>query len=182
MKAKQIQELSNNELMSKLVDLKKEMFNLRFSHATGQLSNPMQMVICKKDIARVKTIMRERELTEEAKAKKKAEDIALKPVEARKSRNEKLKIVKKEAKSKVVPAEAIETEEVSEAVAVDNQTATQEVEATPEISSVKSKPKTKTTPKAAAEKVLKAEKSVKKEDNIAKTSKAKADVGAAKTE
>jgi len=55
-------ELKNDELNVKLKELKQELFNLRFSHATGQLSNPMQMVKCKKDIARVKTVLREREL------------------------------------------------------------------------------------------------------------------------
>jgi len=62
MRAKQLIELNNDELLAKLGDLKKELFNLRFSHATGQLSNPMQMVVCKKDIARCKTILREREI------------------------------------------------------------------------------------------------------------------------
>lgn len=62
MKANKVRELTNDELVSKLADLKKELFNLRLSHATGQLSNPLQLVTCKKDIARVKTILHEREL------------------------------------------------------------------------------------------------------------------------
>ena len=61
MKAKEIREMKSDELIVKLNDLKQELFNLRFSHATGQLNNPMQMVACKKDIARIKTILRERE-------------------------------------------------------------------------------------------------------------------------
>lgn len=61
MKAKDIREMKSEELIVKLNDLKQELFNLRFSHTTGQLNNPMQMVACKKDIARIKTILRERE-------------------------------------------------------------------------------------------------------------------------
>ena len=61
MKAKEIREMKSDELIVKLNDLKQELFNLRFSHATGQLNNPMQMAACKKDIARIKTILRERE-------------------------------------------------------------------------------------------------------------------------
>lgn len=62
MKAKQLHELKDEELVVKLNELKQELFNLRFSHATGQLANPMQMTVCKRDIARVKTILREREV------------------------------------------------------------------------------------------------------------------------
>ncbi len=66
MKAKEIHEMKDEELAVKLTELKQELFNLRFSHATGQLNNPMQMVNCKRDIARVKTVMRERELKKAA--------------------------------------------------------------------------------------------------------------------
>ncbi|MDR2201445.1 MAG: 50S ribosomal protein L29 [Clostridiales bacterium] len=66
MRAKEIHEMKSDELVLKLEDLKKELFNLRFSHTTGQLSNPMQMVACKKDIARVKTVLRERDLAKKA--------------------------------------------------------------------------------------------------------------------
>ncbi len=64
MKSKDFRELTNDELNSKLKELKTEHFNLRFSHATGQLSNPMMLNNVKKDIARVLTILRERELKE----------------------------------------------------------------------------------------------------------------------
>ncbi len=60
MRATNIRELNNEELVAKLADLKKELFNLRLSHATGQLGNPIQLSVVKKDIARVKTIIRER--------------------------------------------------------------------------------------------------------------------------
>ena len=62
MKAKQIHEMTMEELTTKLGELKAELFNLRFRHATNQLQNPMLIVNCKKDIARVKTVIREREL------------------------------------------------------------------------------------------------------------------------
>lgn len=66
MKAKEIRELSIDELGTKLKDLKQELFNLRFQHATNQLDNPLVIVAVKKDIARVKTIIRERELKDNA--------------------------------------------------------------------------------------------------------------------
>ena len=64
MKVNEIRDLSYEELVQKLADLKAELFNLRFQHATSQLDNPMQLVEVKKSIARVKTIMREIELKE----------------------------------------------------------------------------------------------------------------------
>ena len=71
MKAKQVHDMTTEELKLKLASLKKELFNLRFSHATGQLSNPMVMVTCKRDIARVLTVLRQRELAENAKVSEK---------------------------------------------------------------------------------------------------------------
>ena len=62
MKASEIKELSELELEQKLNDLKAELFNLRFQHAINQLENPMRLGHVKKDIARVKTIIRQREL------------------------------------------------------------------------------------------------------------------------
>ena len=59
-------DMQDSELTAKLAELKQELFNLRFSHATGQLSNPMQLKRCKRDIARVKTVIRERELAKKA--------------------------------------------------------------------------------------------------------------------
>lgn len=60
MKAKDLRELQTAELESKLGELKEELFNLRFQHATGQLENPMRIRQVKKDYARVKTILGER--------------------------------------------------------------------------------------------------------------------------
>lgn len=62
MKANKIRDLSSNELEQKLLELKGELFNLRFQMATGQLENPMKIKDIRKSIARVKTILREREL------------------------------------------------------------------------------------------------------------------------
>lgn len=62
MKANEIRELSGEELTAKLVDLKKDLFNLRLQHAINQLDNPNKIVEVKRDIARIQTIIREREL------------------------------------------------------------------------------------------------------------------------
>ena len=62
MKAKELRQLSDTELKNKLNELKAELFNLRFQLATGQLDNPARIKQVRKDIARVKTIMRKREL------------------------------------------------------------------------------------------------------------------------
>ena len=64
MKASEIRNLSVQELNEKLSDLKSELFNLRFQHAINQLETPMRLGAVKKDIARVKTIIREKELAE----------------------------------------------------------------------------------------------------------------------
>jgi len=61
MKASEIRDLSERELTEKLSDLKAELFNLRFQHAINQLENPMRLNHVKKDIARVKTVIRQRE-------------------------------------------------------------------------------------------------------------------------
>ncbi len=61
MKAKNIRELSQKELVNTLNDLKNELFNLRFQHATGQLENPLKIKSVKRDIARVNTVIRELE-------------------------------------------------------------------------------------------------------------------------
>jgi len=62
MKANKVREMAVNELEQKLVELKGELFNLRFQMATGQLENPVKVREVKKSIARIKTILREKEL------------------------------------------------------------------------------------------------------------------------
>ena len=62
MKANEVRKMSVAELETKLTDLKKDLFTLRMQHATNQLDNPVQISLVKKDIARVQTIIREKQL------------------------------------------------------------------------------------------------------------------------
>lgn len=62
MKANKLRDMTTQELSTKLTELKSELFNLRFQLATGQLENPMKVKSVRKDIARVQTILREKEL------------------------------------------------------------------------------------------------------------------------
>ena len=62
MKAKEVKEMTNAELTEKLAALKSDLFNLRFRLASGQLESPVSIRTCKKDIARVNTEIRAREL------------------------------------------------------------------------------------------------------------------------
>lgn len=66
MKAKEIRDLTTEELARKVDDLKEELFNLRFQLATGQLDNPLRIKNVRRDIARAKTVLRERGLKQEA--------------------------------------------------------------------------------------------------------------------
>ena len=62
MELNKIREMTDIELSAELDKMKQELFNLRFQHVTGQLENPILLRDTKRDIARVKTIMREKEL------------------------------------------------------------------------------------------------------------------------
>jgi len=62
MELKKMRTMTDVELNAELQKMKKELFNLRFQHVTGQLENPVKMRELKKDIARVKTVLREKEL------------------------------------------------------------------------------------------------------------------------
>jgi large subunit ribosomal protein L29 len=62
MKASQLRDKSDSELIEQERELREELFNLRFQYSTGQLENTMAIVRVKKDIARVKTVLRERTL------------------------------------------------------------------------------------------------------------------------
>ncbi len=64
MKANEIRKKTNDELALELNELKSELFKLRFQYATNQLENPLKMKSVRRDIARVKTILREREIKE----------------------------------------------------------------------------------------------------------------------
>lgn len=61
MKATEIRKMSSEDLEAKLAELKKDLFFLRMQHATNQLDNPIKINAVKKDIARIKTIIREKE-------------------------------------------------------------------------------------------------------------------------
>ena len=61
MKANEIRNMTTSELEGKLVELKKDLFFLRMQHATNQLDNPGKIAVVKKDIARIKTLIREKE-------------------------------------------------------------------------------------------------------------------------
>lgn len=67
MKASQLRDKSDSELIEQERELREELFNLRFQYSTGQLENTMAIVRVKKDIARVKTVLRERTLRGEGK-------------------------------------------------------------------------------------------------------------------
>lgn len=60
MKAEELREATDEELQEKEEELRRELFNLRFQLATAQIENPMRVRVVKKDIARIKTILRER--------------------------------------------------------------------------------------------------------------------------
>lgn len=60
MKAQELRELSDDELLSKEEELKDQLFKLSFQHALGQLENAMKLKAIKRDIARIKTILREK--------------------------------------------------------------------------------------------------------------------------
>lgn len=62
MELKKMREMTVVELNAELKKMKNELFNLRFQHVTGQLENPIKMRDTKKDIARIKTVIREKEL------------------------------------------------------------------------------------------------------------------------
>jgi large subunit ribosomal protein L29 len=62
MKAKELRELTPEEIKKKEKDLKEELFNLRFQHSTGQLENTARMKMIKKDVAKTETVLREKEL------------------------------------------------------------------------------------------------------------------------
>ncbi|EPD67825.1 50S ribosomal protein L29 [Corynebacterium pyruviciproducens] len=60
--ASELRTLDNSQLVERLKESKEELFNLRFQHATGQLTNNRRLGVVKKDIARIYTVLREREL------------------------------------------------------------------------------------------------------------------------
>ena len=67
MKVKEIRELSTEEINKKLVEAKEELFNLRFQQATGSLEKPSRIRELRHEVARLKTVLREREIEEASK-------------------------------------------------------------------------------------------------------------------
>ena len=67
MKAKEVREMDSEKIVSSIKSLKEELFNLRFQSVANKLENPMRFRVVKKDIARMKTILREREIKEKTK-------------------------------------------------------------------------------------------------------------------
>jgi len=67
MKVKEIRELTTEQIVAKIKESKEELFNLRFQQATGNLEKPSRIRELRHDVARLKTVLRERELTEEVK-------------------------------------------------------------------------------------------------------------------
>ncbi|NLM18510.1 MAG: 50S ribosomal protein L29 [Clostridiaceae bacterium] len=67
MKVTELREMTVAELNQELLELKEQLFKLRFQHATNQLDNPLELKMVRRDIARVKTILREFEIAEEKK-------------------------------------------------------------------------------------------------------------------
>jgi large subunit ribosomal protein L29 len=62
MKGKDLKELTKEELLKKKKDTKEELFNLRFQHSTGQLENTARLKLLKKDVAKIETVLRQKEL------------------------------------------------------------------------------------------------------------------------
>lgn len=67
MKTTELRKMTAEDLGKELLELKEQLFKLRFQHATNQLENPMELKTVRREIARVKTILREMELAEEKK-------------------------------------------------------------------------------------------------------------------
>jgi large subunit ribosomal protein L29 len=70
MKAAQVHDLKDDELLAKLIDAKQEAFNLRFRHATGELENTARLGVARRDIAKLLTVARERGIDVERELKK----------------------------------------------------------------------------------------------------------------
>ena len=70
MKAAEVHDMKDDELVAKLLDAKQEAFNLRFRHATGELENTARLGVAKRDIAKLRTIARERGIDVEKELKR----------------------------------------------------------------------------------------------------------------
>ena len=70
MKAAQVHDLKDDELVAKLIDAKQEAFNLRFRHATGELENTSRLAVARRDVAKLLTVARERGIDVERELKR----------------------------------------------------------------------------------------------------------------
>jgi large subunit ribosomal protein L29 len=70
MKAAEVHDMKDDELVAKLIDAKQEAFNLRFRHATGELENTARLGVAKRDIAKLMTVARERGIDVERELKR----------------------------------------------------------------------------------------------------------------
>ena len=70
MKAAQVHDLKDDELLAKLIDAKEEAFNLRFRHATGELENTSRLAVARRDVAKLLTVARERGINVERELKR----------------------------------------------------------------------------------------------------------------
>ncbi len=68
MKASELREMTDDELVQRLSETRKQLFNLRFQHATGQLDNPRKLRLVRQDIARIMTVQEERNFAGEQEA------------------------------------------------------------------------------------------------------------------
>jgi large subunit ribosomal protein L29 len=84
MKVSEIREQTKQELEAKLLDIKKSLFNLKFQKATGQLESPVKIRNLRKDIARIETLLKEKELNEKDNIKKPDDNKKAKKKEIRK--------------------------------------------------------------------------------------------------
>jgi large subunit ribosomal protein L29 len=73
-KATELRELSDDDLLRRMEEAKEELFNLRFQRATGQLDNPARMKVLRREVARIATVIREREIERELDAIAEAAD------------------------------------------------------------------------------------------------------------
>ena len=123
MKASEIRELSRSELETKISEVKKNMFNLKFQKASGQLDNPMKIKSFKKDVALIETIAREQELginivKETEKSVKSVKAKKVKEVKAKKVKEVKVKKVKEVKAKKIKEVKAKEKKDVAKTEAV----------------------------------------------------------------
>ena len=104
MKASEIRELSRSELETKMSEVKKSIFNLKFQKASGQLDNPMKIKNLKKDVALIETIAREQELgIKNVKVSvKKVKAKATKAIKTKTKEEVKKKVTKDDVKAKAV--------------------------------------------------------------------------------